>query len=186
MTETQPDTRNRTFSWSDPAEGVAHLGRRGGLELLRAMIAGELPAPPVTDLIAMGRMTADEGRVSVEMTAQEFHYNPLGTVHGGVLSILLDTAAACAVHTTLPAGMGYTSLDLNVKFLRPVTVDSGLLRCEGTVLQRGRRTALAEAKLTDGRGRLVAHATSSCLLFEAPVAQPDTPAPAAQPAATGR
>ncbi|MBF9132673.1 PaaI family thioesterase [Plantactinospora sp. S1510] len=186
MTETQPEPRNRTFSWNDPAKSVAQLGRRGGLELLRAMIAGEVPSPPVTDLIAMGRMTADEGRVSVEMTAQEFHYNPLGTVHGGVLSILLDTAAACAVHTTLPAGMGYTSLDLNVKFLRPVTVESGLLRCEGTVLQRGRRTALAEAKLTDGRGRLVAHATSSCLLFETPVTQPENPAPAAQPAVAVR
>jgi uncharacterized protein (TIGR00369 family) len=195
MTETQPATRNRTFSWADPAQGVAQLGRLGGLELLRAMIAGEVPAPPVTELVAMGRMTADEGRVSVEMTAQEFHYNPLGTVHGGVLSILLDTAAACAVHTTLPAGMGYTSLDLNVKFLRPVTVDSGLLRCEGTVLQRGRRTALAEAKLTDGRGRLVAHATSSCLLFEAPATAPDNlvpatapdnQAPAVQPAVNGR
>jgi uncharacterized protein (TIGR00369 family) len=181
MTETQPGARSRTFSWSDPAEGLTQLGRLGGLDLLRAMIAGEVPAPPVTDLIAMGRMTADEGRVSVEMTAREFHYNPLGTVHGGVLSILLDTAAGCAVHTTLPAGMGYTTLDLNVKFLRPVTVDSGLLRCEGTVIQRGRRTALAEARLTDGRGRLVAHATSSCLLFEAPAEQQPVLS-AAQPA----
>jgi uncharacterized protein (TIGR00369 family) len=84
-----------------------------------------------------------------------------------VLSTLLDTAAGCSVHTTLPAGVGYTSLDLNVKFLRPVTVGSGVLRCEGTVLSRGRRTALAEARMTDESGRLVAHATSTCMLFEA-------------------
>lgn len=119
-------------------------------------------------LLDMSRMEADEGRVSVELTPQEFHYNPLGTVHGGVLSTLLDTAAGCAVHTTLPAGVGYTSLDLNVKFLRPVTVDSGTLRCEGTVLQRGRRTALAEARITDADARLIAHATSTCLILPLP------------------
>ncbi|MFI2711633.1 PaaI family thioesterase [Micromonospora sp. NPDC018662] len=166
MTQTQE--RSRTFTWSDPVAGAAHLGRRSGLDLLRAMIAGELAAPPVMHLIDMARMEADEGRVVVELVPQEFHYNPLGTVHGGVLSTLLDTAAGCAVHTTLPVGVGYTSLDLNVKFLRPVTVASGTLRCEGTVLQRGRRTALAEARLTDPANRLVAHATSTCLLFPLP------------------
>lgn len=161
-------TRSRTFEWADPAGNAALIGQRSGLDLLRAMIAGELPVPPVMQLIGASRLEAEEGRVSVEMTAQEFHYNPLGSVHGGVLSTLLDTAAGCAVHSTLPAGVGYTSLDLSVKFLRPVTTDSGLLRCEGTVLSRGRRTALAEARLTDGRGRLAAHATSSCLIFEVP------------------
>ncbi len=166
MTQTQE--RSRTFTWSDPAAGAAHLGRRSGLELMRAMIAGELAAPPIMHLIDMSRMEAEEGRVAVELLPQEFHYTPLGTVHGGVLSTLLDTAAACAVHTTLPPGVGYTSLDLNVKFLRPVTVDTGTLRCEGTVLQRGRRTALAEARLTDPADRLVAHATSTCLIFPLP------------------
>ncbi|MFC3501875.1 PaaI family thioesterase [Micromonospora krabiensis] len=171
MTQTQDQVRTRTFSWSDPAENAAQLGRRSGLETLRSMLAGELPPPPVMHLLGMSRMTADEGRVTVELVPQEFHYNPLGSVHGGVISTLLDTAAGCAVHSTLPAGVGYTSLDLNVKFLRPVTVDSGTLRCEGTVLQSGRRTALAEARLLDARDRLVAHATSSCLLF------PITPQP---------
>jgi uncharacterized protein (TIGR00369 family) len=109
----------------------------------------------------------ERGRVVVEMPAAEFHYNPLGGVHGGVISTLLDTAAACAVHSTLAVGELYTSLDLTVKFLRPVTVDSGLLTCEGTVLQRGRRTALAQAQLTDERGTLVAHATSTCMIFHA-------------------
>ncbi|MEE6261901.1 PaaI family thioesterase [Plantactinospora sonchi] len=172
MTQTQPDTRHRSFSWSDPAESAAQFGRRDGLDLLRAMIAGEVSAPPVMQMVGLERFTADPGRVTLEMTAQEFHYNPLGSVHGGVLSILLDTAAACAVHTTLPAGVGYTSLDLNVRFLRPATVASGVLRCEGTVIQRGRRTALAEARLTDDQGRLIAYATSSCLLFEASSVEP--------------
>ncbi|MFG1887764.1 PaaI family thioesterase [Micromonospora sp. NPDC049051] len=165
MTQTQDPVRSRTFSWSDPGVNAAHVGRRDGLDLLRAMIAGELAAPPIMHLVDMSRMEADKGWVAVELVPQEFHYNPLGTVHGGVIATLLDTAAACAVHTTLPAGVGYTSLDLNVKYLRAVTVASGTLRCEGTVLQSGRRTALAEAKLLDAKSRLVAHATSTCLLF---------------------
>jgi uncharacterized protein (TIGR00369 family) len=171
MSETQ--SRTRTFSWSDPAATAAQIGRRSGLELLRSMAAGDLPSPPITNLLDMERFEVlDEGRVAVFMEAREFHYNPLGTVHGGVLATLLDTATGCAVHSTLPAGVGYTSLDLTTRFLRPVTTESGLLRCEGSVLSRGRTTALAEARLTDARGRLIAHATSSCLIFEIP-AGPD-------------
>ncbi|GAA1372203.1 PaaI family thioesterase [Catellatospora chokoriensis] len=172
QTQTEPTAglvspeRTRTFSWSDPRRNAAELGRLSGLELLHAMARGELPAPPVMHLLGMDSVQAEEGRVVVTMRAQEFHYNPLGGVHGGILATLLDTAAACAVHSTLPAGVGYTSLDLTTKFLRPVTVDSGLLRCEGTVLSRGRRTALAQAQLTDAHGRLLAHATSSCLIFD--------------------
>jgi uncharacterized protein (TIGR00369 family) len=166
MTQTQTE-RSRTYSWTDPAAYASLVGTRSGLELLRAMSSGELPAPPVMHLIDMAGMEVEEGSVTVYLDPQEFHYNPLGTVHGGVLSILLDTAAACSVHSTLPPGVGYTSLDLNVKFLRAVTVASGRIKCQGSVLQRGRRTALAEARMTDAAGRLVAHATSSCLIFEA-------------------
>ncbi|MEU7825407.1 PaaI family thioesterase [Catellatospora sp. NPDC049133] len=173
QTQTEPTAtlataeRTRTFSWSDPRRNAAELGRFSGLELLQAMSRGELPAPPVMHLLGMDGLEAEEGRVVVTMRAQEFHYNPLGGVHGGILATLLDTAAACAVHSTLPAGVGYTSLDLTTKFLRPVSVDSGMLRCEGTVISRGRRTALAQSQLTDDRGRLLAHATSSCLIFDA-------------------
>jgi uncharacterized protein (TIGR00369 family) len=166
MNQTQTAPRTRTFSWSDPALTAAQLGRRSGLDTLRAMFSGQLPAPPFMHLLDAQPLEADEGRVAVTMTPQEFHYNPLGTVHGGILATLLDTAAGCAVHSTLPAGVGYTSLDLVTRFLRPVTVASGALRCEGTVLSRSRTTALAEARLTDGEGRLVAHATSACRLFQ--------------------
>jgi uncharacterized protein (TIGR00369 family) len=169
MTQTQdaPVTaRTRTFSWTDPTEHLKLLTQRSGLEILQAMSAGELPPPPVFQLIDASALHAAEGSVTVTLDPQEFHYNPIGTVHGGVISTLLDTAAACSVQSTLPAGVGYTSMDLNVKFLRPVTVDSGTLTCTGSILQRGRRTALAEARLTDGQGRLVAHATSSCLIFD--------------------
>lgn len=165
MTETQV-SRRHTFEWADPTVIAGLLGSRSGLELLQAMIDGELPGPPVMNMLGMDAMEAEHGRVSVYLTPQEFHYNPLGTVHGGVLATLLDTATGCAVHSTLPNGVGYTSIDLSTKFLRQVTVASGRLHCEGTVISAGRRTALAEAKLTDSKGRLLAHATSTCLLFD--------------------
>src|SRR5262245_55059662 len=167
MTQTQVAARTRTYSWTDPSVHAATLGRRSGLQTLRAISAGELPPPPVMHTLDIDRIEVEEGRATVVMTPQEFHYNPLGTVHGGVLATLLDTAAGCAVHTTLAPGEMYTSLDLTVKFLRPVTVESGRLRCEGSVIQRGRRTALAEARLYDARGRQVAHATSTCMIFPA-------------------
>jgi uncharacterized protein (TIGR00369 family) len=160
------ETRTRTYSWQDPVLNAAEIGRRSGLEILRAISSGELPAPPIMHTLGYDGMQVEEGRVTFTMRAQEFHYNPLGTVHGGVIATLLDTATGCAVHSVLPAGVGYTSLDLTAKFLRPVTIDSGTLRCEGTVINRGRTTALAEARLFDGAERLVAHATSSCILLK--------------------
>ncbi|GAB2615781.1 phenylacetic acid degradation protein [Paractinoplanes abujensis] len=166
MTQTQP--RTRTFSWTDPSVHAAMIGRSSGLELLQAMAAGSVPAPPIMSLIDLASMSVAPGSVTLLLDPQEFHYNPLGTMHGGVISTLLDTAAACSVHSTLPAGVGYTSLDLNVKFLRAVTLSSGRLTCVGTVLQSGRRTALAEARLTDSSGRLVAQAMSSCMVFPLP------------------
>jgi uncharacterized protein (TIGR00369 family) len=172
MTQTQPAaarafrTETRTFAFTPPGQAdLTRLLELDGLEQLLAMRAGDMPPPPIMDTLGFTDLRPEPGRVVVEMPAAEFHYNPLGTVHGGVISTLLDTAAACAVHTTLAAGEFYTSVDLTVKFLRPVTVDSGLLTCEGTVIQRGRRTALAQAQLADGAGKLVAHATSTCMIF---------------------
>jgi uncharacterized protein (TIGR00369 family) len=168
MTQTQEQTRTRTYTWDDPAGTASRVGQLSGLEFLQAIGRGDLPKPPVTHMLGIGAITAEEGRVVAELQPAEYHYNPLGTVHGGVLATLLDTATGCAVHSTLPKGFGYTSIDLSTKFLKPVTVASGMLRCVGTVLSRGRRTALAEARLTDAAGRLVATAQSSCLIFEVP------------------
>jgi uncharacterized protein (TIGR00369 family) len=166
--ETQTAVRTRTYSWTDPAVNAAELGRRSGLELLQAMARGEVPPPPIMHTLGMEGIEVLDGGIVFSLYPQEFHYNPLGTVHGGVLSTIMDSATGCAVHTTLPAGWGYTSLDLTSKFLRAVTVDSGLLRCEGSVISRGRTTALAEARLYDGAGKLVAYASSTCLIFEIP------------------
>lgn len=152
MTQTQP------LNMSD-------LAAMTGLQLMQAVADGSLPPAPIAETLGMTRFEVVEGAVTVYLTADVKHYNPIGSVHGGVISTLLDTAAACSVHSTLGVGEGYTSLDLTVKFLRAVTIESGELKCVGSVIQRGRRTALAQAQLFDEAGKLVAHATSSCMIF---------------------
>jgi uncharacterized protein (TIGR00369 family) len=141
------------------------LASMDGYEQLMAMGEGLIPGAPIADTIGMINFGGERGAITVELDPELRHYNPLGVVHGGVISTLLDTAAGCSVHSTLQPGEGYTSLDLTVKFLRAVTVESGRLRAEGSVLQRGRRTALAQAQLFDASGKLVAHATSTCMIF---------------------
>ena len=136
-----------------------------GYEQLMAMGEGLLPGPPLAETLGLVDFGGERGSISVELDPEVRHYNPMGVVHGGVLATMLDTAAGCSVHSTLAVGEVYTTLDLTVKFLRPATVESGRLRAVGKVIQRGRRTALAEAQVHDGQGRLVAHATSSCMIF---------------------
>ncbi|MFF7260935.1 PaaI family thioesterase [Streptomyces sp. NPDC008159] len=160
--------RTRTYEWEDPELTAAAVGRVSGLEFLRDLEAGRLPAPPVSATLDMALEEVEFGRAVFSLLPGEEHYNPIGSVHGGVFATLLDSAAGCAVQSTLPAGMAYTSLDLNVKFLRRITVDTGRVRAVGTVLNGGRQTALAEARLLDDQDRLLAHATSSCLLFPLP------------------
>ncbi len=161
-------TRERTTSWGDPTISAGRVGRETGLALLQAMRDGDLPAPPILSTVGFELDEVAEGRVVFALEPGEHHYNPIGSVHGGVYATVLDSATGCAVHSVLPAGVGYTSLDLNVKFLRGMTTSTGRVSCEGRVVQRGRRTALAEASLTDAQGRLLATATSTCLLFELP------------------
>jgi uncharacterized protein (TIGR00369 family) len=159
------ELRERTFSWDDPVAIARAAAGLSGAEFFSAIAAGEVSAPPIMQALDLEAVAFTEGRATFRVTPQEFHYNPLGTVHGGVFAILLDSACGCAVHTMLPADVFYTSLDLSVKFLRPVTVDTGPITAEGTVVHLGRRTALAEAKLTDAAGKVYATATSSCLLL---------------------
>jgi uncharacterized protein (TIGR00369 family) len=135
-----------------------------GRELLEAINRGELPAPPVHHVLDIANDGVEAGVVAFTMTPHELHYNPMGVVHGGVLSLLLDSAMGCAVNSMLPAGTGYTTVDLHVTFVRAVTVDSGPLRAEGRALHVGGRVATAEGRITDAAGRLVAHGSESCLL----------------------
>lgn len=157
--------RERTFTWSDPQALAAAARGRSGREFLDAISRGELPVPPASEATGARPVEIGEGRAVFEMTPQEWHYNPIGTVHGGFLAMLADSALGCAVQTRLPAGVGYTSLDLTIKFTRAATLDSGTLRCEGRVVTIGRRTATAEATITDGAGRTVAFAVASCLVI---------------------
>src|SRR5262249_39580628 len=136
-----------------------------GLRLASPTGRGDLPPPPLMRTLGFEPVEVVHGRMTFAMTPAEMHYNPLGSVHGGVIASLLDSAAGCAVHSVLPAGMGYTSLDLTTKYLLPVTAQTGRGIMTGTVTSKGSRTALAEARLTDSRDRLLAYATSSCLLF---------------------
>ena len=175
MTQTQltgpdsaSDARTRTYSWADPAATLAALPSRSGLEVLAAVGRGELPLPPVLEMTGIEPVDVGEGWITFALEPHETHYNPLGTVHGGIIATLLDSATGCAVHSVLPAGKGYISLDLTVKYLRPVTAETGLITATGTVLSRGSRTALAEARLTDGRDRLLGYATSTCMIFDLP------------------
>jgi uncharacterized protein (TIGR00369 family) len=136
-----------------------------GIDFLTAIGRGEIPPPPIMQLLGMRPVEVEPGRIVFGLTPAEFHYNPIGSVHGGVISTMCDSAAACAVHTMLPVGVGYTTLELKVNFLRAVSIASGELFCEGTTIQVGGRVALAEARLTDGAGQIYAHATSTCMIF---------------------
>ncbi|MFE2491947.1 PaaI family thioesterase [Streptomyces mirabilis] len=163
--------RTRTYHWEDPAILTEVAGRMAGIDFLRGLQAGQLPGPPINYAIDFTLDEVEPGRAVFSLTPGEEHYNPIGSVHGGIFATLLDAAAGCAVQSTLPQGMAYTSLDLTVKFLRRITVDTGTVRAIGTVVSKGRQTALAQAQLVDAKDRLLAHATSSCLLFPVPPSQ---------------
>jgi uncharacterized protein (TIGR00369 family) len=157
--------RTREYSWSDPAV-MAELGReRSGLDLFNGLLAGELPPPPIASTLGFELVEVEPGKVVFELTTEEFLYNPIGSVHGGVLATLLDSACGCAVHTLLPAGTGYTSLDLNLRFLRPVTTATGPVRATGSVLAKGRRRRSGWPRRWRCAGKRLAHATSTCLIL---------------------
>lgn len=165
MTIAAAALRERTVTWDDPLQGARAARTMTGMQYLRAMMAGEYPPPPIAHTLGFTLAEVDDGRAVFTLEPAEFHYNPIGMVHGGVAATLLDSAMGCAVHTRLPAGVGYTTLEMKVNLLRAITVDTGTARCEGTLLHLGKTTALAEARLVDSAGRLLAHATSTCLLI---------------------
>lgn len=159
--------RQRTYQWADP-ETFGTAGRdKSGLDFLREMAEGKFAAPPILETLGveLGVTEIEKGKVTIFLQPQEFHYNPIGSVHGGVLATLLDTAVGCAVHSTLPAGVGYTTLEIKVNYVRPVTIKTGRIRCEGMVLSSGSRVATAEGRVFDDNGKLFAHATTTCLIL---------------------
>src|SRR5262249_51066750 len=141
---------------------------QSGLDFLSGFASGRLPAPPIAQLMGFTLVEVEAGRAVFAGEPGEQHYNPIGVVHGGLAMTLLDSALGCAVHSTLPVGSRYTTLETKVNFVRPVTVASGRLLCEGRVVHRGSTVATAEGRLTiEANGKLVAHGTSTCLILSA-------------------
>lgn len=148
-----------------PDDPMAALRRRSGLDYLRAIATGDLPAAPIADLLGLRLDKVEHGRVVFSGLPDGRHYNPIGVVHGGYTATLLDSAMGCAVHAALEQGRGYTTVDLKVNYLRPLTEQTGRVFAEGHVVHLGGRVATAEARLTDESGKLFAHASSICLVF---------------------
>lgn len=165
MTELIP--QSKTITWVDPRPQAARALTMPGIDYLRAILAGEIPGAPIASHINMDFVSVEPGVVVMGATPDESHYNPIGTVHGGFFATLLDSVCGCAVQTTLPAGTAYTSLDLNVSFLRSITTDTGRVEATGRVTKPGSKAAFVEADIKDAQGRLLATATSTCLVFPA-------------------
>lgn len=161
--------RQRTFQWQDPMAAFAKGAKLPGIDYLKAMLAEEIPPPPVAEMLDIGLHSIAPGHVVFQAQAAEYYYNPGGAVHGGVITTLLDSAMGCAVLTHLDAGVGYGTVQLNIHMVRPVTVEVGTIRAEGSTLHVGRSIATCDARLVDLEGKLYAHGTSTCAIFPLPV-----------------
>jgi uncharacterized protein (TIGR00369 family) len=144
------------------------LRRYSGLELLQAMIDGRVPAPTISRTIGFRLVEIAPGRAVFEGEPGPHLLNPLGSVHGGVALTLIDSAAGCAVHSELDAGIGYATVETKVNFTRPIAPDAGTMRCEGRVVTRGRQIATAEARLLSSQGKILAHGTSTLIILPPP------------------
>ncbi len=172
LTETTTDDRgwgerrSKVVSWHDPAPTTSAGLTMAGLDYLRAMIDGTLPPPPISGLMEFGMTSAEPGRVVFTCRPDESAYNPIGAVHGGLVCTLLDSVAGCAMHSTLPQGKGYTSIEIKVSYLKAVRASSGLLTATGTVIKSGARVGFTEGVVTDATGAVVATASSTLLVFD--------------------
>ena len=137
-----------------------------GIDFFRKLLAGELPPPPMLQLLNIRLVEVDEGRVVFAAEAEERFYNGTGVAHGGFACTLLDTALGCAINTLMPAGRRFTTLELKVNLTRPLTLQVGTLRCEAKVVHVGGRTATSEGRITDRNGKLYAHGTTTCIVVE--------------------
>lgn len=157
--------RSRTVRWQDPARSAAAAPAMSGLDFLRAIRDGILPGAPIAALLDYDLREVEPGRVVFRVTPGEQHYNPIGSVHGGLVATLLDSAMACAIQAQLPQGAGYTTVELSINYVRPILADSGPLDAIGTAVHVGRRLGTAEGRLVDAAGKLYAHGTTTCIIF---------------------
>ena len=166
MTTSPTTAREKSVTWPDPL-AIAQAGRGAvGLDFLRSMVDGEVEQPPIGHLLGMRVVDVEHGRAVFTLTPDESMYNPIGVVHGGIVCTLLDSALGCALHTTLPAGKGYTSVEIKVSYLKAVRPSSGLLTATGRVVRVGSRVGFTEGEVVDASGAVVATATSTLLVFD--------------------
>jgi uncharacterized protein (TIGR00369 family) len=156
--------RTRTVTWLDPALGIDAGTRLSGIDYLRAMSRGEAPPPPLALLMGFTLDEIEEGHVVMSVMPAEFHYNPMGVAHGGLAATLFDSALGCAVQSMLPPAYAAPTLQLQINYIRPITVTTGKMNCSGNVIHLGKRLATAEGRLTDSGGKLYAHATGTFVI----------------------
>ncbi len=164
MDEKEPP-RSISVTWDDPTQLAAAGRTLSGLDFLRAMRDGKLPPPPMAALLGLQLVEAEPGHVVFLAIPAERHYNPIGVVHGGLAMTILDSAMACSVQTLLPAGTGYTSLEIKVNLVRAITSATGPIRATGSIVHAGKRTATAEGRIEDAAGKLYAHGTTTCIIL---------------------
>jgi uncharacterized protein (TIGR00369 family) len=160
--------RTRTVRWEDPLKTAARGRETSGIEFLQAIRSGEIPPPPIAALMGFTIVELEEGRATFAVVPSEFHYNPIGVVHGGLAATLLDSAMGCAVQSKLPRGRAYTTLEIQVRYLRAMTSRTGRVLATGVVVHGGGKVATAEGRIVDEAGKLYATATTSCLVFDIP------------------
>ena len=159
-------SRSLTITWEDPMEAAGQALSMSGLDYLRAIGEGRIPQPPIAKLLGFEGLEVEEGRAVFAVTPGEQHYNPIGVVHGGLAATLLDSAMGCAVQTTLPAGVAYSTLEVKVNFARAIRRDTGRIVCEANVVHRGRTVATAEGRVyAEDTRKLLAHGTTTCLIL---------------------
>ena len=159
------ENRTHTITWKNPKELAEKGMRLSGMEFMRQIMTGDVPPPPIMLLMNGRPGKVSEGEVIFEAEPAEYHYNPIGSIHGGYAATMLDTVMGCAIHTTLPAGVAYTTLEIKVNYIRPLTDGVGKVFCHGTAIHVGRRVATAEGKIVDAEGKLYATGTTTCLLM---------------------
>ncbi|MBL8130913.1 MAG: PaaI family thioesterase [Anaerolineae bacterium] len=165
MSDDPQANRSRLVQWEDPAITARAGATMNGLELLQAMIDGEIPPPPISQLLNFHLSEVEAGRVVFTGETGEFQYNPMGTVHGGVAATLLDSAMACSILSTLPQGVYSTTVELHINMVRPLFAETGRLICSAEIIHVGKTVATAQGRLTDAAGKLYAHGTTTCMIL---------------------
>ncbi len=159
------DIDDKTFTYGvTPLPTIMSMG---GLAFLKAMIAGQLPQAPMCATLGFHLAEVEEGRAVFEGLPEFRHYNPIGSVHGGLHATLLDSALGCAIFSTLAKGEAWTTLELKINFVRPISKGTGRIRAEGRIIHRGRQVATSEGDVRDSAGKLYAHASTTCMIFPA-------------------